>query len=342
MKTWQKLVFILALILFVSASVTISLISISRPTYAFDEQTAIDGNENLNGWVLTGFNGNAGTKTLSIDYVRDKNGKEPDETRPVVAVGAYAANADEYAQTMEIGKSVQRIEETSFFNLKNLQRVTVSPENAYYRDINGVLFSKDGKTLLLYPACYGQTPTDKKGVFTYPHAYTVPDGVERIATFAFLKNTHLRDLTLPDSLLSIGDMSFFGCSNLGKYTYNAETDTLEGTGFTLPDAIVSIGSDAFSKCGSIAPMLYLPASLQTIGHHAFFSCSGMKTIYLGAADADALSLGEAWRPKNIKVGPLWKAPEPQFGKTREESEALIESYRADLLNASREEAQSNG
>lgn len=146
MKTWQKLIFILALIVFVGVSVTISLISISRPPYAFDEKTEIGGDETLNGWVLTGFNGNIGTKTLTIDFVRNKDGKEPDETRPVVAVKAYAVNADEYVEELVIGKSVQRIEETSFYNLKKLQRVTVDPENPTYTDRDGVLYSKDGGT----------------------------------------------------------------------------------------------------------------------------------------------------------------------------------------------------
>ena len=120
MKTWQTLVFILALIVFVSVSVTISLISISRPPYAFDEKTEIGSDESLSGWILTSFNGNAATKTLTIDYVRTKDGKEPDKTRPVVAVKAYAVNADEYVEELVIGPSVQRMEETSFYNMKKL------------------------------------------------------------------------------------------------------------------------------------------------------------------------------------------------------------------------------
>lgn len=342
MKTWQKALFILILVIFVTMSVTISLISISRAPYKFREETAIGGDETLNGWVFERFNGNAGTKTLAIDYVRDKNGNNPDETKPIVAVGTYCVNADEYVQELVIGPSVQRIEETAFFNFRKLQKVTVNPANKYFKDIDGVLLSKDGKTLMLYPACYGQTPTEKKGEYEYPTAYVVPQGVEHISCFAFLKNEHLRDLTLPDSLREIGDMAFFGCSRLGAYEYDEATDSLLGTGFTLPDGLELIGSDAFSKCGNIAPVLYFPLSVTQIRHHAFFNSTGLKNIFFAAADHSALELGESWRPKNIKAGPMWKAPEPQFGKTREESETLIESYRAEQLNALREEAQKNG
>ena len=342
MKTWQKTVFILVLVLFVSTSITISLISVSRAPYKYKEETAIGGDEAVNGWVFYGFNGNAGTKTLNIDFVRDRNGNSPDETKPVLGVRKYAVNADENAEVLHIGASVRYIEETAFYNAKKLQRVTVDPANEWYKDIDGVLFSKDGKKLLLYPACYGQQPTEKADEFTYPEAYTVPEGVERIGTFAFLKNGHLRDVILPSTLKEIGDMAFFDCWRMGSYDYDAASDALLGTGFTLPEGLERIGSDAFSKCGNISPCLYIPASVKEIGHHAFFSCGGMKDVLMGAADEESVILGEAWLPKNIKLGAVWKAPKAQYGKTRADSDALTEVFRAEKLNGFREEAQKNG
>ena len=342
MKTWQKITFIVVLVVFVAASVTISLISISRPPYKYAEETAIGGNESLNGWSFASFNGNASTKALYLDYVRDKNGNDPDETKPLIAIGAYAVNADEYIEEMVIGADVQYIAETAFFNVKKLQKITVDPENQWFKDVNGVLYSKDGKELLLYPICYGQQPTDVEEEFTYPEAYTVCDGVEKTRSFAFLKNGNLRDVTLPDTLKEIGDMAFFDCWRLGSYDYDEQNDALLGTGFVLPDSVEKIGSDAFSKCSGISPVLYLPASVKEIGHHAFFSCMGMANIYLGAADQDAIVYGDAWLPKNIKAGAVKKAPKPEYGKTRAESEKLIEEYRVTRLNELREEAKNDG
>ena len=341
MKAWQKATFIIILILFVAASVTISLVSISRPPYKYELQSIEDGDA-VDGWAFYGFNGNASTKTLYIDFVRDKDGNDPDQSKPVLGVRKYAVNADEYIEEIVIGASVQYIDEYAFFNAKKLQRVTVDPANEYYKDVNGVLFTKDGKTLILYPVCYGQQPTGETDKFTYPDAYAVPEGVEIINSFAFLKNGNLRDVTLPDTLKEIGDMAFFACGRLGAYDYNAETDTLEGTGFVLPDGLATIGSDAFSKCGSIAPVIYLPASVKEIGHHAFFSCGGVKDVYISAADEDGLTTGDAWLPKSIKVGAVWKAPKPEYGKGRTDSEPLIETYKTDTLNKLREEAKKNG
>lgn len=342
MKLWQKFTFIAVLVLFVSASITISLISVSRAPYRYKEETAIGGAEHLNGWIFYGFNGNAGTKTLNIDFVRDRDGNHPDESKPVLGVRKYAVNADEYAEELYIGAHVQYIEDTAFYNSKKLRRVTVDPANEWYKDVDGVLFTKDGKSLLLYPACYGQQPTDKPEEFTYPESYTVPEGVERIGTFAFLKNGHLRDVTLPSTLKEIGDMAFFECKRLGAYDYSPTADTLVGAGFTLPDGLEKIGSDAFGKCGNIAPALYIPASVKEIKHHAFFSCGSMKDVLLGAENDENILLGEAWLPKNVKLGAVWKAPKPQYGKTRADSEALAEAFRAEKLNAYREEANKNG
>ena len=340
MKTWQKVTFILVLIAFVSLSITISLISISRPTYKFAPETDETGNVS-DGWMFYAFNGNVNTKTLYIDFVRDKNGGSPDRTKPVVSVRKYAVNADEYVEELVIGASVERIDETAFFNVKKLQRVTVDPENQWFKSVDGVLYSKDGKRLVLYPICRGQQPTENPEEFTYPEAYAVPEGVERIETFAFLKNGHLRDVTLPSTLREIGDMAFFDCGWMGAVDYDKETDTLVGAGFQLPDGLEKIGSDAFSKCGSIAPGLYIPASVKEIGHHAFFSCGNMKQVLVGAPDADAMTVGEAWLPKNVKAGPAWRSAKAQYGATRADSDKMIADWRAEKLEKGREEAKND-
>lgn len=341
MKTWQKAAFIIVLILFVAASIVISLVSISRPPYKYELQSVADGGA-VDGWLFYGFNGNAGTKKLYIDFVRDKDGNAPDESRPVLGIRKYAVNADEYIDEIVIGASVEYIDEYAFFNAKKLQRVTVDPANKHFKDVDGVLYTKDGKTLILYPVRYGQQPGEKEDEYSYPDTYAVPDGVERIGTFAFLKNGHLRDVTLPGSLKEIGDMAFFDCGRLGTYGYDAGSDTLTGTGFRLPEGLTKIGTDAFSKCGGIAPVIYIPSSVSEIGHHAFFSCGGIKDVYLGAADGSAIETGDAWLPKSIRVGAAWKAPKPRYGMTMVDAEALIGEYQTQRLDALREEARENG
>lgn len=51
----------------------------------------------------------------------------------------------------------------------NLKTITVAKDNPYYTAVNGVLFTKDKKKLVRYPARGSRT-------------YTIPNGVELFAT----------------------------------------------------------------------------------------------------------------------------------------------------------------
>ena len=82
MKTWQKVVFIAVLVCFVSASITISLVSISRAPYKYSEETAIGGDETLKGGSFYGFKRHAGTKTLKNAFGRHRAAQKPDKQEP--------------------------------------------------------------------------------------------------------------------------------------------------------------------------------------------------------------------------------------------------------------------
>ena len=73
-------------------------------------------------------------------------------------------------------------------DMDGLENVYVSENNPDYSDIDGVLFSKDKKTLLKYP--------DHKN---YKGTYVVPDGTVKIGPLAFYYSD-LRDLTFPESV----------------------------------------------------------------------------------------------------------------------------------------------
>lgn len=75
MKTWQKAMFIIVLISFIVASVTISFVSMARAPFEYEYQTAAENPAAVDGWVLFCFNGNTSTTEVYIDFVRDENGK---------------------------------------------------------------------------------------------------------------------------------------------------------------------------------------------------------------------------------------------------------------------------
>lgn len=298
MKTWQKATFIIVLVLFIAVSVTISFISMARAPFEYEYQTEIADTPGNEGWVLFGFNGNNNTKKVYIDYVRDEDGNNPDKSKPVSAVGDFTMNTDEYVEYIYIGKDVKYIDETSFFYCKMLKTIEVDEANEYYTSVDGVLYTKDMKTLLVYPLMKEET------------TYTIPDGVERVCSCAFYKNETLTRIDLPETLKEIGDMAFFKCENISLVT--------------LPDGLEVIGSDAFSYCQNMQPIMYVPESVKEIGSFAFYSCSNLKEFYMGADSAGDITLGDSWLPKNIKKVVVNVAPEEQYGKTRKEAEQRID------------------
>lgn len=73
----------------------------------------------------------------------------------VTKIGYEAFRDCEALTTIEIPVSVTNIEEDAFRGCKNLRSIIVSKDNPVYKDIRGALFSKDGKTLIRYPAGKG-------------------------------------------------------------------------------------------------------------------------------------------------------------------------------------------
>lgn len=110
----------------------------------------------------------------------------------------------------------------------------VPEDHPLYKTVDGVLFSKDGKTLLAYP-----------NARTATH-YDVPAGVERIGDGAF-GNENLKTISLPIGLKSIGDYGFGGCTRLQS--------------ISLPLTVKEIGKEIFSCCVSLE-LVSLPEGLE--------------------------------------------------------------------------------
>jgi GH24 family phage-related lysozyme (muramidase) len=169
----------------------------------------------------------------------------------VTAIGNYVFYRCDSLTVITIPNSVTAIGNAAFAVCRSLTGITVDAGNSQYRDINGILFSKDGKTLMCYPASKTYT------------SYTIPDGVTAIGDGAFWDCRSLTSVTLPNSVTAIGRNAFRGCSSL--------------TGITLPNSVTAIGAWAFSDCSSLTGIT-LPNSVTAIGDAAFSGCSSLTGI----------------------------------------------------------------
>jgi hypothetical protein len=154
-----------------------------------------------------------------------------------------------------IGKSLSVLQSYDgnpdpFNEYSNLERITVSPENMVFRDIDGVLFTKDGTRLITFPDCHSSE-------------YIIPDSVIHIERSAFDYAKKLETITFGKNVKTIGLAAFFHCVKLKSVC--------------LPAGLISIGPGAFSFCSSLKD-LELPASIEEIGHSLFYECSSLQRV----------------------------------------------------------------
>lgn len=123
--------------------------------------------------------------------------------------------------------SLETINSLAFYTSNwngTLTSIEISADSPNFKTVDGVLFSKDGKTLISYPVV-----KDPSGY------YDIPDGVENIGAFAFhsaklegldlsgiqtieeyaLQNSRISSLSIPLSVINIEENAFMYCDYLG-------------------------------------------------------------------------------------------------------------------------------
>ena len=214
-------------------------------------------------------------------------------SKGVTSIGTFAFNGLTAVSEYVIGADVSTIKQWAL-DTSSAKAFNLKEDTNFQTDNNGVLFNKEGTTLIAYPG--GSTVRDE---------YTVPSTVTAISDGAFVgcpikkltignnvktelpswsfnggvleelnvnclfgkstfaQITTLKRVTLGDSITEIPEQAFFNCTRLQTVS--------------IPSGLTKIGKQAFFRCSSLQNVT-LPASLKEIGYQAFRDCDALTSI----------------------------------------------------------------
>ena len=209
--------------------------------------------------------------------------------------------------SVTIPSSVNNIDYSAFLGCDNLENIYVSNDNTTYCDIDGVLFSKDKKTLYIYSA--GKKST----------AYSVPTGTVAIKYQAF-QSHNLTSVNIPATVNTIYNYAFddYYCDNL-ENIYVSSTNTtycdIDGvlfskdkktlltypsgksaTTYTVPSETETIGSSAFSSPNLTS--ITITNSISKVSTDAIIGCKNLKNIYVTTSNTSYCDIDGVLFSKN--------------------------------------------
>ncbi|MDR0919924.1 MAG: leucine-rich repeat protein [Oscillospiraceae bacterium] len=174
-------------------------------------------------------------------------------------------------KSITIPKNLKTIHSWTFLG-DELTNINVDDENPYFASIDGVLFDKELKKLIIYPA-------GREG------DYVIPDGVTEIVQYAFYKQKYITSVTLPDSITEIGNYAFYECHSLVSINIPNSLEKMN-PGFlgdcpllksiNIPEHLTEIISDAFRDCTSLTE-ISISKNVTFIGD-AFQNCTSLTEI----------------------------------------------------------------
>ena len=201
-----------------------------------------------------------------------------------------------YFKRLELPKTLRTFCPEVFNRCLDLTEICVAEGNEAFKADGGVLYSADGKELILCPCSN----------IPYSGSYEVPAGVETIGDYAF-QGTKMEAVTLPESLVRIGISAFensyleavelpaglkelgegaFRSTYLSEITVPAGITVIPAEAFcrcyvlrkvTLSEGLTEIGDSAFRWDYSLTAVAF-PGSLVRIRKEAFASCEALADV----------------------------------------------------------------
>ena len=189
----------------------------------------------------------------------------------VTSIGDSAFDGCSGLKSVTIGNGVTSIGKGAFYSCSGLTSVTIG--NSVTRIGNHAFFGCSGLTAVYYTGDVAEWCGISFGLYdTNPLYY---------AHNLYINGALVIDLVIPDSVTSIGNYAFDGCSGLKSVT--------------IGNGVTSIGYSAFRSCSRLTSVT-IGNGVTSIGDYAFCSCYGLTEIHYQGTQAqwNAISKGSFW------------------------------------------------
>ena len=185
----------------------------------------------------------------------------------LVSIGAWAFNGCYSLEgTFRIPASVKFIGERALANLMSVAAFEVAAGNTSFASKNGVLYNADMTKLEMYPAASSAT------------SFTVPDSVKTIGTLSFSCGGKLENLTIGSKVKTIENYAFSGNTSLKSISVSSANSVFASKNGTL----LSKDGKLLIVCPAGHPgsngVFSVPDGVETIESEAFRNCGFTKII----------------------------------------------------------------
>lgn len=181
----------------------------------------------------------------------------------------------EEVRRVTIPADVKQIETTALLLCYKAKAIDVEEGNENFCSVDGVLFTKDMKTLVKYPQ-------EKKEA-----EYEIPQGVEVVGEYAFVCNDKIKRITMPDSVKKLCNHAFGSCGELVSVTFSANLEEIDEFAFhrcrelkmdSMPKSVKYIGRNAFSN--TCLEVVVIPENVEVVDEYAFDYCLQLKRVFI--------------------------------------------------------------
>jgi hypothetical protein len=117
---------------------------------------------------------------------------------------------------------------------------------------------------------------------------TIPTNITSISRNTFSSCTSLTSVTIPNSVINIGNYAFAYCgltnlmltTNVTSIGTGVFSNCVNLASVTIPNGVISIGTNAFNTCTGLTSIT-IPDSITRIGTSAFQNCTYLVNVTLG-------------------------------------------------------------